>query len=285
MVNTSANRVDPSNDAQARAWDGGEGTFWSANADRFDRSVAAYNEPLLTAASLDLDARVLDVGCGTGETTRAAARIASAGSAVGVDLSAQMIEVARATSELEGVANIGFVQADAQVHPFAAASFDAVISRTGSMFFGDPVAAFTNLAMALRPGGRLAMLVWQSLPRNEWLREISTALAAGRDLPRPPADAPGPFALSDPDRVRRLLAASGFADPQLDGLERPMWFGDAPEDAQRFILGVSGWMLDGLDDSGRARALDNLRASLEARHTDQGVRYDSATWLVTAERA
>lgn len=280
----TAVRVDPRNAEQARAWDGDEGAYWAQNAERYDAAVAGYQERLLDAAEIDAGSRVLDVGCGTGQTTRDAARRASAGSAVGIDLSARMLDVARRTAAREGVANVEFVHGDAAVHPFPAGSFDVVLSRTGVMFFGDPVAAFTHLAQAVRPGGRLALLVWQPAERNAWFRAFSTALAAGRTLPVPPVGAPGPFSLGDPDRVRALLTAAGFGVPRLAGVTVPMRFGWDADEAYGFVLGQLGWLLEGLDAAGRARALDALRATVEAHSTDQGVQYDSAAWLVTGVR-
>src|SRR5215211_6128138 len=97
--------VDPSNAEQAQAWDGDEGAYWAAHAERFDRSVAAYHRPFMTAAAITPTDRVLDVGCGTGQTTRDAARAATAGSALGVDLSARMIDYARQQAASEGLTN------------------------------------------------------------------------------------------------------------------------------------------------------------------------------------
>src|SRR5688572_17501985 len=226
MAATNAVPVDSSNAAQLRAWDGDEGEYWADNAEYFDRSVAVYHERLLAVAAIGEGDRVLDVGCGTGQTTRDAARAASTGSALGVDLSSRMLDCARRRAADEGVTNVAFAQADAQIHPFDPGAYDVAISRTAAMFFGDHVAAFTNIGRALRPGGRLVLVTWQPLPGNEWIREISSALAAGRDLPVPPPDAPGPFSLSDPDRVRGLLATAGFVDVELDGATGGMWFGN-----------------------------------------------------------
>jgi len=158
---------------------------------------------------------VLDIGCGSGQTTRDAARCATAGSALGVNLSSRMIELARQLAEREQVVNATFHQADAQVHTFPDQHFDIAISRSGAMFFGNAVVAFKNIARAVRPGGRLVLLSWQPLARNEWVSAFRTALAVGRWLPTPPQDAPGPFSLSDPDRVRGLLTSAGFADVRL----------------------------------------------------------------------
>lgn len=282
---TAGPRIDPSNAEAAKAWDGEEGGYWAAHATRFDESVAVYNQPLLDAAGLQPGDRVLDIGCGTGQTTRDAARIATAGSALGVDLSAAMIDLARRLAADEDLHNVRFEQVDAQIHPFPTGGCDVAVSRTGAMFFGDPVAAFTNIARALRPGGRLALLVWRSFERNEWIRELMAAMAAGRDLPAPPPDAPGPFSLADPDRVTGILTAAGFAQIVFSGLSGPMYWGPDTEDAYHLALGLLGWMLEGLDADRRRSATDALRTTL-ARHTGaDGVTYDSATWIITARKA
>jgi SAM-dependent methyltransferase len=277
--------IDPRNADQARAWDGDEGGYWAEHADAFDKGVARYHGPFLHGAEIGPAARVLDIGCGTGQTTRDAARRATLGAAFGVDLSSQMIAVARAAAEREGVANAQFEQADAQVYPFGEHAYDVAISRTGAMFFGDPPTAFGNIARALRPGGRLALLAWQALPGNEWIGAFSAALAAGRDLPGPPVGAPGPFALADRERVRELLSGAGFVDVRFDDRHEPMYFGHTPDDAFAFVIGLLGWMLHGLDDAGTSRARSALRASIEAHHSEQGVTYDSAAWIITARTA
>jgi hypothetical protein len=128
----------------------------------------------------------------------------------------------------------------------------------------------------------LALLSWQGLDENEWIRELRGALAAGRDLPAPPPDAPTPFALADPDRVRDLLTGAGFAGVEIDGAHEAMWFGTDADDAYRFVLGLLGWMLTDLDDARRSRALEELRENTAAHETPEGVLYDSAIWIITA---
>jgi SAM-dependent methyltransferase len=275
-------KVDPSNSAQADAWDGEEGAYWATHADHFDRALGGYEAAFMRAAGISADSRVIDIGCGTGQTTRLAARAAEHGSAVGVDLSGQMIDLARQLAAREGLANVAFQQADAQIQPFAPESYDIAISRTGTMFFGDLVAAHTNIRNALRPGGTFTALVWQDPGPNEWFRELSGALAAGRDMGGPPPGAPSPFALADPDRARLVLSESGFRNVQIDGVEAPMWFGEDPEDACAFVLGLLGWMLHGLDEVAQARATNALMTTLEEHVGSDGVTFGSATWLITA---
>jgi SAM-dependent methyltransferase len=284
MGHDQLTRVAPVNAAQADAWDGDEGRFWAEHADHFDAALRGYRAAFLDAARLLPTDAVLDVGCGAGETTLDAARTASAGTALGVDLSAAMLEVARARAATAGLDNATFLQADAQVHPFSPDEYDVVIGRTSAMFFGDPEAAFANLAAALRPGGRLVLLVWQGLEHNEWLRCILGAMAAGRDLAPPPPGAPGPFALAQPDRVRDLLLGAGFTDLALDDVRRPMWFGEDTDDATAFVAGLNAWMLRDLDDAGRRVALDALARTMHEHETADGVTFGSATWLVTATR-
>lgn len=285
MTTTSHLPVDPANTEQLRAWDGDEGAYWAAHPDHFERALDAYDEAFFDAAAIAVEHRVLDVGCGTGKTTRQAARAASGGSALGVDLSSAMLEVARRRAAAEGLTNVTFEQADAQIHAFAPASFDVVVGRTSAMFFGDRVAALTNIGRALRTGGRLVVLTWQGPAGNEWIREFSGALAAGRDLPGPPPDAPGPFTLADPDVIRSVLTAAGYTDIAVEGRNEPMWFGADTDDAYQLILGLMGWMLDGLDDTGKERARDALRATIAAHDTADGVLYESAAWITTATRA
>jgi len=287
MTEINAPDAHPANADALRAWDGADGAYWAEHEVTFDVSVARYQHRFFEAAAIVTCDRVLDVGCGNGETTRDAARLAAPeGSALGVDLSSRMIEQARRRAAEQGIGNAHFEQADAQTYPFEEQRYDVAISRTGAMFFGDPVAAFTNIARALRPGGRLALLVWQTLPQNEWVSEFRQALAAERSLPTPPPDAPEPFSFADPDRVRTILSAAGFSDVTFEGASELMNFGEDADDAYRFVrgLGFTGSMLQGLDDEARTGALDALRATIVAHDTGDGVLYPSATWIVGARR-
>jgi SAM-dependent methyltransferase len=275
--------VDPANAQQLAAWDGDEGTYWAEHAERFDRAVAGHDGPFQAAAAFSPTDRVLDVGCGNGQNTRDAARAARSGFALGVDLSAPMLDRARRAASAEGLTNVEFLQADAQIHPFEPASFDVAICRTSAMFFADHVAALANIGRALRPGGRLVLLTWQPLAHNEWLEAIATALAAGRPPQIPPPGA-GPFALSEPERIRAVLDDAGFIDTELVGNEAPMWFGVDAADACAFIEGLMGWMLEGLDDAARTAARDALASTAAAHQTADGVTFASATWITTARR-
>jgi SAM-dependent methyltransferase len=271
---------------QAKAWDGDEGAHWVKHAARYDASLREHNAHLQAGARIQPNERVLDVGCGNGVSTRDAARSASSGGAVGMDLSAAMLDLARSTAAAEGLANVEFVQGDAQAYAFDEASFDVVISRFGVMFFADPTAAFTNVFQAVTPGGRLALVVWKSLGENEFFAEIGKALGAGRDIPPPPPGTPSPFGLADADFVHTVLEGAGFANVTLDPFHAVYPAGDDPDDAFAYArgLGFSRRLLQDLDDATSARALDALRATIDAHDTGRGVVFDSACWLIGATR-
>jgi SAM-dependent methyltransferase len=275
--------VHPSNADAATVWNGPLGEIWADNAGLFDAGVARYLQPFLDAAAIEPSMHVLDVGCGNGLTTREAARRAAM--ATGVDLSARMLDVARGRATAEGLTNVSFVQADAQVADLGEARYDRVISRNGVMFFGDPVAAFANLARTLKPDGRMVLLVWQAMAENPWMTAFRRAFAVGRDLPLPPADSPGGFALGDPDRVRTLLTAAGFAEPELKGVREPTYYGPDLAAAHRCVSMTLGGLISELDDAGRAEAAAALRATLKEHMGPDGVTYPSAMWIITARRA
>ena len=268
------------------AWDGEEGDQWTQFADEYDDTHRSIWGRFLATVPIEPTDRVLDIGCGNGQTTRDAARRATEGSALGVDLSSAMLEVARQRAIAEGVTNAKFERADAQVCAFDPGSFDLAISRFGVMFFEDRVAAFTNIASALRAGGRLALLAWQHITKNEWLMTVRESLAAGRDLPTPPIGVPGPMSLADEDDVRGLLASVGFDSVALTSIEEPVWFGADADAAYRFVgdIGIVKGLSDGLDPEAKAAGHERLKAALRAHETPDGVRFASAVWLITASK-
>lgn len=274
------------NTEQAAAWDGHEGDLWAEHADRYERAGRRIGRHIVDQDLVGRADRVLDIGCGTGASTRAAAAVATAGEALGIDLSSRMLEMARRRSEEEGLDNVRFVRADAQVVALDPGAHDLAISSFGAMFFGDPVAAFENIGRGLRPGGSLALLAWRSLPENDWLMALRGALALGRDLPQPPPDAPTPFSLADPERVHRLLGAAGFDSITLEPIDEMMELGADAADALEFAktMGIVEGLTDGFDPGQRAEAMTNLADLFAAHQTDDGVLLASAAWLIRAER-
>jgi SAM-dependent methyltransferase len=275
------------NAAQAAEWDGPAGTHRTRHAAVFDAETHPHNERFRAAADVAPRDRVLDIGCGTGQTTRDAARAAVAGSALGIDLSAQMLDHARRLSREEGLANVSFLQADAQVHRFPAASFEVGISRFGTMFFADPVAAFGNIGHALSHGGRLVLMVWQARDRNEWATAIREALAGDNPVPLPPTDGPHPFSLADPAVAEGMLTAAGFAEISFIDVREPVYYGPDPAVAFDVVRGLRSTrdLLAGLDAGEAERALDRLRATLAAHQAaDGGVFFDARSWIIAARR-
>jgi SAM-dependent methyltransferase len=224
---------------------------------------------------------VLDVGCGTGQTTRAAAAAAPLGSVLGVDVSSSAIERARGLAAAEGLGNVAFECGDAQTHPLRRSGYDLAISRFGTMFFDEPVAAFAHIAQALRPAGRLVMLVWQTGDRNEWDVTLNRALGVSPAVPSPA------FTLGDAHRTTQVLGAAGFVDVALTDVDEPVCYGPHVEAALDWVgrFASTREAMERLGRAGVADATSRLRALLAAHQGDDGVWFASRSWLVTARRA
>ncbi|MEV0797483.1 methyltransferase domain-containing protein [Kribbella sp. NPDC050281] len=243
----------------------------------YDAELRRYHERLQAAAKVGPDDHVLDIGCGTGLTTRDAAKRAA--SAVGVDISAQMVATARGLAEQEGLQNISFEQADVQVHAFPSDRFSLGISRFGTMFFTDPEVAFTNIARALRPGSRLVQLVWQDSKHQEWY-------AVFRGAQRTEPVTGGAFSLADPATAQRILTAAGFTGIQVTDVREPVYYGKDAETAYEAAssLRMTQDLVAGLDPTQAEHARQRLLADLAAHQTPDGVWFDSRAWIITAHR-
>lgn len=251
-------------------------------ADFYDAELRRHHAHFRAALGVGPRDRVLDIGCGAGQSTREAAAAAAQGSALGVDVSEELLRVARRRSAQAGLRNVAFELGDAQAHAFPAARFDLCISRFGVMFFADPAAAFANIARALRPGARLVLMVWQGHRRNE--RAVALRDVLGPDA-GPAADA-AMFSLGDPAATTGLLAAAGFASVGFAEVREPVFYGpdvDAAQEAmvELFLPKDAPARADAAAD-GRMR---RLRALLEAHLTADGVLFDSRAWIVTAHKA
>lgn len=274
------------NATQIAGWDGSEGDAWTEHEDFYNDASKLMTPRLIAAAALRPNDRVLDVGCGCGQTTRLAAAAAPQGRATGMDLSSRMLHRARERAAEEGIANATFIQGDAQVFAFEPASFDIAISRFGVMFFDDPGAAFANIGRAVAKGGRLAMLVWREFQRNDWVKTLVEVFAAGREMPAPPPDVPSPFALADPARTERILTDAGFGTVSLEPLDEGMWFGPDVAAAYASVnnLSVAQGLLAGLEGDAREQALKRAWAALEERERPDGVWFGAAAWLIRATK-
>lgn len=254
----------------------------STLADFYDAELARHQRHFGAATGIGTRDRVLDVGCGAGLTTRDAARAAPDGEALGVDVSAPMLEIARRRCAVEALRNVRFDQADAQTHPFAAAHFDVCISRFGVMFFADPAAAFANIARSLRPGGRLAWMVWQGQDCNEW----SVAIRRALDVEESPPSALAAFSLGDRAVLTRRLSTAGFDSIGFAEVREPVFYGPDADAAFEAVAGFA-FVQDALAEPGARGAgrAQRLREVLQAHRTAEGVLFDSRAWIVTARRA
>jgi SAM-dependent methyltransferase len=200
-----------------------------------ERRAEPVNPLLLARSAVAPGERVLEVGCGTGATTVPLAQaVGERGQVVGVDISEPMLTAARERIKQSGLKNVTLVQADAQVHRFEPGRFDLIVSRFGVMFFADPVAAFSNLLQAVRPGGRLCFACWAPLADNRhWLIPWEVVRRhLGPPAPQPP-HAPGPLAFADLDYVRSFLAAAGFEAVDI-GRETPDIMASSPEEEAEY---------------------------------------------------
>jgi SAM-dependent methyltransferase len=252
--------------------------------DFYDAELRDHHEHLRAAYGISPGDEVVDIGCGTGLTTREAARAAAPGRVVGVDVSERMLERARQLTAAERLDNVRYELGDAQVHRFDPAGFDVAISRFGTMFFADPAAAFANIAAALRPGARLVLLVWQPREDNEWARAIDGALGDAAQPPQPGAD---PFSLGDAEATACILADAGFDGMRFADVHEPVRYGHDLDAAVALIRGFQdvSVALASLSDGEAARTVERLREMLAAHHSDEGgVALDSRSWLITAQR-
>jgi len=267
-------------------WNASTGAAWVAGQERMDRQLAPLGALARDRLALAVGERVLDVGCGCGATSlELADAVGPTGTVVGLDVSAPMLERARTRAgERPGVS---FVVADAQTFVFEPASFDAVCSRFGVMFFDDPVAAFANLARAVRPGGRLAFVCWQAASRNAALGEVARVIADLVTLPPPPPPgSPGMFAFAEPGHVREILAAAGWGDVAVDGHDVEMFLAADVDEAVAAAqqVGVTADLLAAAPQDVRAAALGRLRAFYRERVGEHGIRAPAAVWVVSARR-
>jgi SAM-dependent methyltransferase len=284
--------IEHQNPEQDAYWNEQAGPQWVRFQDVLDGMLHPLGEAALDALAPVDGEHALDVGCGCGHTSLALARrVAPHGSVTGIDLSAPMLERARERAAEEGLAGTTFLQADAQTHAFPRGSLDLLYSRFGVMFFSDPVGAFRNMRPALREEGRLAFVCWQAAMDNAWLMTTVTVAMKYITLDPPDPEAPGPFAFANADRVRNILAQSGFADVAVDGLRSKIVIGAGrpTEETVAFLvrLGPVGRLIAAgeIDEATIEKIKDDLGAALEPFVTDDGIVMDASNWIVTGRAA
>jgi len=270
-------------------WNGEGGQKWLHFQDRLKVNLMPFGNMAMDAASFSAGDRVLDVGCGCGDTTIEIARLVGpAGNAHGIDISTPILSQATQGIPAAAKLNVTFERADAQVHQFEAGTFDVVFSRFGVMFFDDPVVAFANLRSALKPGGRVAFTAWQSAKNNEWVSLPLGVVAKHMPLPEPLGpEEPGPFSFGDQERVERILTQAGFSDIQMEGVNCPFVVGDNLDFATGFLMQMgpasSAIAKSDADEETKERISGDMRDALKALESDRGVVMSSATWVVTAQ--
>jgi SAM-dependent methyltransferase len=270
-------------------WAGEMGARWLANLDHFEGMIAPIGQALLDRAGFVPGERVLDIGSGGGATTLAiAASVAPGGVAVGVDISPVLVDAATTRAEAAGVANVRFLCADAGSAALDDAPFDRLFSRFGSMFFQQPIAAFSHLRSLLLHDAKVDLAVWGPPRENLWMMEMMGVVRSHVEVPAAIPRAPGPFAFEDLDYLNDVLLGAGFNGVEIvayEGLQPIGGPGVKPDEAARFAL-ASMAVGRALDDQGaeiRQRASDDLVALFE-RHfiAGQGVMMACKAWLVRA---
>ncbi len=278
------------NAQQIEYWNEVSGARWVELNDVIDAQITSLGEAAMARAAIATGERVLDVGCGCGQTSlQLAERVGDSGAVVGIDISAVMLERAQARAKEAGHSNLEFRNVDAQIEPFTA-SFDRLFSRFGVMFFAEPEKAFANLLTALRPGGRLTCVTWRALGENPWM--MVPLAAAAKHLPPsgPPPDptAPGPFAFADSTRVEAILAAAGFEEIAHEAVDQEILVGGGRtlDQTVEFVmqLGPLGAVLREVDSELRAKVLTDVRTALEPYEHESGVKMSAAVWIVSARR-
>ncbi|HEX8222588.1 MAG TPA: class I SAM-dependent methyltransferase [Allosphingosinicella sp.] len=272
--------IDIANPEQAAHWNERAGRSWAELGDMLDRLLAPFVPLVLGEVAPVAGKQILDVGCGAGALTLAAAGRGAQG--LGVDISAPLIEAARARAERKGLASADFVQADAQTHPFEPASFDAIVSRFGVMFFADPVAAFRNLHGAAAPGARLACVAWRGAGENDFMVTAERAAAEILPLPERPEKGPGQFGFAAPGRVRAVLADSGWIDGAVRAVDVACTMSEADLAVYARRMGPVAQLLPTLDEALRSEVERRVDAAFRAFVRDGAASFTAACWLVTA---
>lgn len=270
-------------------WAGEMGARWLASLDRFEGMIAPIGAALLERAAYQPGERVLDLGCGGGATTLAIAEaVGAGGAALGLDVAPMLIAKAQERAAAAG-SPARFVCADAAAATLDEPPFDRLFSRFGSMFFPEPVPAFTNLKRLLAPGARIDLAVWAHPRDNAWMMEVMSTVRSHVDIPPAVPRAPGPFAFEDLSYLESILSAAGFSGMDAAAYEGQQAVGGpgaSPDEATDFVLGsmATGRVLAEQGEAVRNAARADLTA-LFARHhrSGEGVLLGCKAWLVTAE--
>ena len=266
-----------------RDWTGKVGDVWAQEWRRTDRSFRDLTPSLLAAAHAEPFTRAIDIGCGAGEVSCALAQRNPAVPVVGVDISPELLAVARQRGA--GLGNLEFVLGDAS--QVVAQAPDLLLSRHGVMFFANPAAAFGHLHAQAGRGATLVFSCFRDRDKNAW---VGATMGAMPDMPLPPdAHEPGPFAFADQDHVAGILTQSGWTDIAFEAVDYGIVFGagaDPVADALSYLarIGPTASAMRALPDDERIAALSRLTTILEQARSGDAVMMPAAAWIVSARR-
>lgn len=268
---------------QVALWNGPAGRAWVETQVLLDQILQPFEDLLIGTALAEPATRVLDVGCGTGSTTLAAARrLGGQGACVGIDISEPMIAAARARADRDRLP-ASFLCDDAQTHAFEPAGFDRIISRFGVMFFDDPVRAFANLRQAATEGAGLCFIAWRGAEENSFMTTAERAAAPWLpDLPARQPGAPGQFAFAVPHHIRRILEESGWGRIEIRPVDAVCAMPESELVGYLTRLGPVGLALQEKDEPTRARIIEAIRPAFDPYVHGGEVRFTAACWMVSA---
>jgi ubiquinone/menaquinone biosynthesis C-methylase UbiE len=275
------------NSEQIAQWNGALGERWAAMQREIDRIVVPFGDAALRAAAPQPGERVIDVGCGCGDTSIEIARsVGETGTVLGVDVSQPMLEVARSRAALTNRAHLSFQNVDASEAPLPTET-DLLFSRFGVMFFSQPSRAFRHLRKSLRTGGRCVFVCWRAPRDNPWaMAPLSAARAAMGVTPAPPDPyAPGPFAFADQERLDAILSEAGFDAIRVQRFDVPLSLGTTAHSAAEFAvqIGPVSRFVRELGVEHLPTILDAVeRALIPLAAADGHVSLNGSTWLVSA---
>ena len=284
-------RVVPDNSEATEAWSGVLFERFVEFRDLIVGGLARHGEVAMGAHPPRPGDRVLDIGCGFGDTTQQlAALVGPEGEAVGVDVSEPFVEASIEEAKSAGVENVSFVAGDVQLMDLPG-PFDYAFSRMGVMFFANPVAALRNIRAALRPGGRICFVVWRRKADNDWVYRAEQV--ADRYLEEPeetdvPRCGPGPFSMANADTVSEQLQIAGFDAPSFTRCDLPLKIGDDLDHAVRFnmALGPAAELIricpEDEVDALRPKLEREIREVLADFAGPDEVSGPASTWIVSA---
>lgn len=274
------------NQAQKELWNTFAGERWTRRQVDIDAMLAGFTQALMQASGLEGSAprTVLDVGCGSGETSL---MIADLGHKVtGVDISTSLLALAQ--KRAGNRENIRFLEADASDAVFDE-EFDLLISRFGVMFFDDPTAAFAHMVQQVKPGGRVVFVCWRPPAENEWVTmPMQVLVSVTEPPPPPPPDAPSPFAFANPERTKAILEAAGLTDVQFTPVDASMSMGSGKGaiKAADFVMevGPAALPIAQLPPETIAMVREKMELAILPRLKDGYLSLGGAIWVVEARK-